>query len=256
MPTLPWIVPLAIFILIALVFGIWMIERRPKKPIELPREWTLTARPVFTTDERRAYRLLREALPHHVVLSKLPLVRLCQPVDPNEVRYWFELLATGNVTFAVCSANGRVLVAIDLDNDRASSVSRSVQIKRAVLNACRVHYLRYPSNQMPTVEELQLLVKNGGNPPAQHASASSTTNALNRPALWRDSSDFNDSFFAPDSRNDFSNSGFSPLAPGSSAGDAKLYTSIDELGSSAAASSREVGGVVVDTAPTPSAVHR
>jgi GNAT superfamily N-acetyltransferase len=88
---------------------------------ELPSEWTLTARPVFSTDERRVYRQLREALPHHIVLSKLPLVRFCQPTDPQEVRYWYELLGSIHVTFAICSANGRVLAAIDLDTDRSSS---------------------------------------------------------------------------------------------------------------------------------------
>jgi hypothetical protein len=238
MQTLPWIVPLAAFILIALVFGIWMIERHPPKLIELPKEWPLTARPVFTTDERRAYRLLREALPHHVILSKLPLVRMCQPVDQNEVRYWFELLSTHHVTFAVCSANGRVLLAIDLDNERRSNV-RVVQIKRSVLGACRVHYLRYPSNQMPTVSELQLLVN--GTTSAPSATAAKPSPA--RPAVWRDSSQFQDSFFAPDSRSDFSNSEFSPLPAASSAGDARLYSSIDALGSSM----HDTGGVVVDS---------
>ena len=81
----------------------------------------MTARPVFSTDERRVYRQLREALPHHIVLAKLPLVRFSQPTDQEQVRYWYALLGSIDVTFAVCSANGRVLAAIDLDNDRAGS---------------------------------------------------------------------------------------------------------------------------------------
>ena len=117
----------------------------------------LTARPVFNTDERRVYRQLREALPHHIVLSKLPLVRFCQPNDPQETRYWYQLLGAINVTFAICSANGRVLAAIDLDADRSNS-RRAVQIKQAVLAACRVRYLRCPVDHMPSIPELQLLV--------------------------------------------------------------------------------------------------
>jgi hypothetical protein len=54
---------------------------------------------------------LREALPHHIVLSKLPLVRFCQPNDPGEVQFWYDLLGTNHVGFAICSANGRVLAA-------------------------------------------------------------------------------------------------------------------------------------------------
>ena len=96
MQTLPWIVALIAFALLALVVFLWaFLRNKPGKPLALPTEWALTARPVFSTDERRVYRLLREALPHHIVLSKLPLVRFCQPTDPNEVRYWFDLLGTG-----------------------------------------------------------------------------------------------------------------------------------------------------------------
>ena len=46
---------------------LWVLRRSapPTKP--LPTEWSLTARPVFSSDERRVYRLLKEALPHHVI---------------------------------------------------------------------------------------------------------------------------------------------------------------------------------------------
>src|ERR1700712_2679101 len=215
MQTLPWIVALVALALLVAMLGIWAFQRKPKKAAVLPTEWALAARPVFSTDERRVYRLLREALPHHIVLSKLPLVRFCQPTDPNEVRYWFDLLGTSHVTFAVCSANGRVLAAIDLDTDRGSS-RRLMQIKQSVLSACRVRYLRAPIDQLPSVAELQLLVPTSGNSargpqpaPVPTANLSQARNSLSntvasrraeRTALWQDSTVFQDSFFAPDSR--------------------------------------------------------
>jgi hypothetical protein len=223
---LPWIVALAALGLLAIVLGAWALKRTPKKSVELPTEWALAPRPVFSTDERRVYRLLREALPHHIVLSKLPLVRFCQPTDPNEVRYWFDLLGTSHVTFAVCSANGRVLAAIDLDTDRGNS-RRVMQIKQSVLSACRVRYLRCPVDQLPSVAELQLLVPSSGAtargpqpasaPPANlNQARDSLSNTVasrraERTALWQDSTVFQDSFFAPDSRDGFSSSEFAPL---------------------------------------------
>ena len=96
---------LSLLSVLAVGGGVWIL-RRPKRVAPLPTEWALSARPVFSADERRVYKLLREALPHHVVLSKLPLVRFSQPADPAEVRFWYELLGAINVTFAVCSANG------------------------------------------------------------------------------------------------------------------------------------------------------
>ena len=225
MQMLPWIIALAALALLAIiVLVVWALKRTPKKSIELPTEWALAPRPVFSTDERRVYRLLREALPHHIVLSKLPLVRFCQPTDPNEVRYWFDLLSTSHITFAVCSANGRVLAAIDLDTDRGNS-RRVLQIKQSVLSACRVRYLRCPVDQLPSVAELQLLVPSSSAPargpqPAPAANPHQARDALShtatsrraeRPALWQDSTVFQDSFFAPDSRDGFGSSEFAPL---------------------------------------------
>ena len=150
METLPWITAVVAISLLGIVLSSWsVLSRRSARAAPLPTEWALSARPVFSTDERRVYKLVREALPHHVILSKLPLVRFCQPNDPGEVRYWYELLGSINVTFAVCSANGRVLAAIDLDTDRNNS-RRTLQIKQSVLGACRVRYLRCPVDNLPS----------------------------------------------------------------------------------------------------------
>jgi len=211
---LPWIV--AVAALLVLLVALWTL-RRPRQseaqPKPLPAEWTLAPRPVFSTDERRVYRQLREALPHHIVLSKLPLVRFCQPNDPNEVRYWYELLGSIHVTFAICSANGRVLAAIDLDTDRGNS-RRVLQIKQAVLAACRVRYLRCPVDNLPSVAELQLLVpqsaasSRGPQPaPMRPRSGEAGPRRRERATLWQDSSFFQDSFFAPDNRLDASLTG-------------------------------------------------
>ena len=257
MQTLPGIVALTALALLVIVLVLWAMKlRASKRSPPLPKEWSLTARPVFSAEERRVYRLLREALPHHIVLSKLPLVRFCQPTNPSNVRYWFELLGSNHVTFAVCSANGRVLAAIDLDTDRGHS-NRVQQIKHAVLNACRVRYLRCPVQHLPSVAELQLLVPQGaasargplppaaGPPTLNQArdtlSSTVATKRAARPALWQDSSVFQDSFFAPDNRADgFANSDFNdtPSAMPRAAGKAG-----DRPGASGA---RDIVGVVVD----------
>jgi len=213
-PLLPWIFALVV-LLVALIGAVaWRLSRDKKPQLKpLPTEWSLAPRPVFSTDERRVYRQLREALPHHIVLSKLPLVRFCQPNDPQEVRFWYELLGSIHVTFAICSANGRVLAAIDLDTDRGNS-RRVLQIKQSVLGACRVRYLRCPVDHLPSVAELQLLVPQSaassrGPQPAPSRPRSredvpreSSPRRRERNALWQDSSFFQDSFFAPDNRLD------------------------------------------------------
>ncbi len=247
---LPWI--LASFS-VALLVGagvLGLLGRRKAKVRPLPTEWTLTSRPVFSTDERRVYRQLREALPHHIVLSKLPLVRFCQPTDPQEVRFWYELLGSIHATFAICSANGRVLAAIDLDTDRANS-RRSLQIKQSVLAACRVRYLRCPADHLPSIPELQLLVPQTGSaargpqpaPTVNQARDTLATTVASRrrerTTLWQDSGFLQDSFFGVEGRTDLgSPSGFGSLRGG---------VSVREL----PPAQDDIGGVVIDTPPSP-----
>jgi hypothetical protein len=271
MQTVPWIAAaVALSLLaVALLRWVWQVTRAPRVE-PLPTEWALSARPVFTTDERRVYKLMREALPHHIVLSKLPLVRFCQPSDPGEVRFWYDLLGSINVTFAVCSANGRVLAAIDLDTDRGNS-RRILQIKQSVLGACRVRYLRCPVDNLPSPAELQLLVPSGnarGPQPMPSSGLDEARDSLastvahrraQRTALWQDSSLFQDSFFAPDSRLDgFGNSEFSALPSSALAavnnlrsgnGTGNGYGSIDIAPAPRGLPNEDVAGVVVDTLP-------
>ena len=214
---------------LALLLGagvLTILGRRSKKPAPLPTEWTLTARPVFSSEERRVYRQLREALPHHIVLSKLPLVRFSQPTDPDEVRFWYDLLGSSHVSFAICSANGRVLAAIDLEAERGGS-KRSLQIKQSVLAACKVRYLRCAVDQLPSVPELQLLVPQTGpvgrGPHAAHGvghvrdhlASTLASRRKERAPLWADSGYMQDSFFGIDGRGDGATvSGFGSLRSG------------------------------------------
>lgn len=248
-PLLAWIPALVAAVLLLAALLLLLRARRKPGRGPLPREWGLSPRPVFTTDERRLYRQLREALPQHVILAKLPLVRFCQPLDPQRVRYWYELLAGSHVAFAICSASGRVLAAVDIETERSSS-RRSRQIKAAVLETCRVRYLRCPPGELPSVGTLQgllpLPVLNSAMPVSapmplspvdQSRERLSSTVASRRQqrqqGQWPDSA-FADSRFADSS---FSESHYSSLQPGADAPPSQQPP--------------EGGGVVVDSRHPP-----
>lgn len=152
-----WTFALLLIGLLLALGAVLRVRRHAARKLRLPDAWQITARPVFGNDERRFYRHICQSLPQHIVLSKLPLVRFCQPTDPQEARYWHGLLGPIHVTFAICSASGRVLAVIDLDNDHGTS-RRVAQIKESVLAACRVQYLRCQPDQLPSAAELQHLV--------------------------------------------------------------------------------------------------
>jgi hypothetical protein len=214
---LAWLVVLLAACAMGALAFVW--ARRGRKPGEmpLPAEWLLTPRPVFNPHERRVFRQLREALPEQVILAKLPLVRFCHPTDGSQVRYWFDLLGAIHVSFAVCAPTGRVLAAIDLDDDDRSAARRSVQIKKAVLAACHIRYVRYRTEQVPTVPELQLLApaaaavapgaaaapsvraRAGVATPSNGAHAAEPAALAGAPSRWPDSTFAKDSTFGRDS---------------------------------------------------------
>jgi Protein of unknown function (DUF2726) len=224
MPQVPWIaVALGAAALAALLAAAWFVQRR-KKNSEILTEWALTTRPLFNPHERLCFRLLRDALPHHVVLAKMPLVRFCRPVDQTQVGYWHDLLGSIYVSFVVCAPNGRVLAALDLDSTHRSPSRRIATIKHEVLQACSIRYVKCRPDQFPSVAELQMLVPHQGiagraavpdtvdSVRKVHATLAHTVRAL-RPGKaagpWGDSTIGNDSFFAPDSRLD----DFAPTDP-------------------------------------------
>lgn len=151
---------------------VWARTSPRKRLLPLPTEWQLVARRVLNAEERRVYNQLRLTFPQYIVLPKLPLVRLCQPDTPDQVQYWYELIGAAHVTFAVCSPQGRVLLAIDLDHTRSHS-RRSTKIKESVLAACGIPRLHCAADALPAADELRLLVQPpaSANVAAQPASA-------------------------------------------------------------------------------------
>jgi hypothetical protein len=216
-----------------------LLLTRGRRPEPLPKEWRLMLRPVFSIHERRLYQQLREAFPAHVILCKLALVRFTHSSDPARVQYWHDLIGALNVTFAICNAHGRVLAAIDIEGPRGGS-RRATRIKTGVLNACRVRYLCFMVDDLPSTEELRraVLHDDGGPdtvPRVRDATASrkleearsSLHSAVRKQREHRDSVQWDDSrqfaredatlapdsFFAPDSRQEAmsDSSGFAPL---------------------------------------------
>ena len=189
--------------------------RARRSPTPLPTEWTLTARPVFSTDERRVYRQLREALPHHIVLSKLPLVRFCQPTDPergallvraarrdprhlchlqrqrprarrDRPRHRPRQLAARAADQAVGAR--RLPRALPALPGRPPAVGR----RTAVAGAAERGRRRAGRSRAPSVR-----------PGARHAGQHRRPRAAReRTALWQDSGFFQDSFFGADNRSD------------------------------------------------------
>jgi hypothetical protein len=197
-----------------LLLGAVLQRRNRASKREWPRRWRLNARPIFSTDERLLFKELRAALPNHVVLAKLNLLRFCQAADEFEARDWYDRLHTLHVSFTVCTPNGSVVSVIDIDAPNKASSARSQRMKEAVLEACRIRYVRCRPGQWPH----QALIASWalGHSPKPGTTPGTLSDSLHdvgdevsrklrqrraeRAARWAESSFAQDSFFAFDSR--------------------------------------------------------
>ncbi|HET8869516.1 MAG TPA: DUF2726 domain-containing protein [Aquabacterium sp.] len=210
---------------------IWRGARDRARRRSWPDRWNLNARPVFTVHERALYRELKAALPHHVLLTKVGLLRFCHSADQRDARAWYERLQPLHVSFAICTPNGVVVSVIDIEQSNKSSRSQGNQrLKEAVLDACRIRYVRCRPSQWPQPSLLaSWALGQSGGPAAElppitpisrdelHSVGHQLASKLKqrraeRKALWSESGFSQDSFFAFDSRYD--NAGAANSMPG------------------------------------------
>lgn len=200
----------------------WSDQVRRRAGRRWPRQWHLSARPLFNTHELSLYRELRLALPQHVILSKVGVLRFCHASDANEVHDWHDRLQGVYVSMVVCTPSGTVISAIDIVPATSKHLSRRQQLKETVLETCRVRYLRCSPGQWAQGASLAswVLGQSGSTQPGVldtvHDAGDQLARKLKarraeRAARWADSSFAHDSFFAGDSR-------FGEAAPNASTG--------------------------------------
>ena len=182
-----------------------------------PKRWNLQARPLLNAHERALFRELQATLPQHVVFAKVNVLRFCQAADTRDARAWYDRLQALNVSLLVCTPNGVVISAIDLESQSPAprSTGRSQKLKEAALEACRVRYLRCRPGQWPQGALMAAWALGQDVATPQHERSGDEFNdagdqlarklkerRAERAALWAESSFAQDSFFAFDSRFD------------------------------------------------------
>jgi hypothetical protein len=191
-----------------------------------PTRWNLNARPLFSVHERALYKELRAALPNHVVLAKISLLRFCMSADESDAKAWYDRLQALHVSMAVCTPKGVVVSVIDIETHPGKAARKSQKLKEAVLDACRVRYVRCLPGQWPASHLLGgwALGPTGTSgadlanvsPDRLHDAGDQLARKLKqrraeRAQRWAESSFAQDSFFATDSRFDTATTTPSPL---------------------------------------------
>lgn len=151
--------------LIALLITYLLMRRRPaksraratrKEALDTVADWAPQAARVMTTTERKAYEIVRRALPQQVVLSQVPLSRFLRVPTRHSYSQWVSRVGCLNADLVVCDQGSQVLAVIDVRpaQQSARAKQRHERMSR-VLRAAHINVLTWSEASLPSVAEVR-----------------------------------------------------------------------------------------------------
>lgn len=156
---------LAALIVSALLLSLLWARRRGNAPrkqsaeeLDTLQAWTPQAVRVLTLPERKAYDLLRKALPGRLVLAQVPLARFISVPTRHSYSDWLTRVGRLSVDLLVCDHSSRVIAAIDVRTDGESTRSQKRHARMSeVLQAAGIRVLHWNANALPSLSEARAL---------------------------------------------------------------------------------------------------
>lgn len=166
MPTLDSTALVALLITFLLLSWLVVLRRRQGRAARKPADssldtlqaWPPQAVRVLTLPERRAYDLLRKALPGRLVLAQVPLARFISVPTRNSYSDWLTRVGRLSVDLLVCDHSSRVIAAIDVRSaDESPRAKQRHQRMAEVLRAAGIAVHSWSADALPSVTEARSL---------------------------------------------------------------------------------------------------
>ena len=160
---------LASVLLVGTLLSLMWLRRRgggaarhtSNESLDTVQAWTPQAVRVMTLPERKAFELLRRALPrNHMVLAQVPLARFISVPTEHSYADWLHKVGRLCPDLVVCDASSRVIgiVEIATPNDGERSRKRHDRLHR-VVQAAGIPVHVWAEGAMPSVAEARALFK-------------------------------------------------------------------------------------------------
>jgi hypothetical protein len=147
--------------------------------LDTVQDWPPEAARVLTIAERRAYDLLRNALPGFLVLAQVPLSRFLRVPTRHSHTDWMQRVGGLSADLLVCNAGSRVLAVIDVRPAEQTERSRRRHERMArVLKAAGIEVQVWGEDQLPSAADVRALLggvldrQSGGAPQSAKATGS------------------------------------------------------------------------------------
>jgi Protein of unknown function (DUF2726) len=141
--------------------GVGAARHTADQSLDTVQAWTPQAVRVMTLPERKAFELLRRALPrNHMVLAQVPLARFISVPTEHSYADWLHKVGRLCPDLVVCDASSRVIgiVEIATPNDGERSRKRHERLHR-VVQAAGIPVHVWAEGTMPSVAEARALFK-------------------------------------------------------------------------------------------------
>ena len=121
---------------------------------QLPAQWHLQTRPLFTVVEHTVWQWPEQVFFDHHVGVKIPVIRFLLPRSTTQSQCSHGLLKGVYCTFTVCASDGSVVGCIDVPGHNGLRASHR-DLKKKLFEECGVTYAVLSVNQLPTLKALR-----------------------------------------------------------------------------------------------------
>ena len=132
----------------------YTLRRQRRAQRRIPPQWPLKARPLLNSTERAIWVWLERLFADKKLFVKLPVTRFTTPDQREQAAHWYKLLNGVYCTFTVCTADGRVLGCVDVNNPAMLSLSNQ-SLKHALLSQCGIRYWVVDPSNLPHASQLR-----------------------------------------------------------------------------------------------------
>lgn len=134
-------------------------HRRHHENADTLQAWQPEAARVMTGAERKAFDVLRQAVPQHMVLAQVPLSRFIRVPQSKSYTQWLQRVGAASADLLVCDTDSRVLAVVDIRHARESDRARARHERMTrVLKAAGIRVMKWNAESLPTPSEVRTLL--------------------------------------------------------------------------------------------------
>lgn len=139
------------------------VRKPPAENLDTVQSWTPQAVRVLTLPERKAYDLVRKALPGRLVLAQVPLARFISVPTRHSYSDWLTRVGRLSVDLIVCDKSSRVVAVVDVRTPGQSQRSQRRHDRMTqVLEAAGIRVLHWSAEALPSASEVRAIFRDQG----------------------------------------------------------------------------------------------